>query len=219
MQTTIFLLVTKHGDTASSNQRFENQTKCCSEIEAKVTDVQTSYETAFLELSNNVTEIKTEQYAHKSTILVLDTRLKQLESVIDDGTCNNTMLQDIDVRILQLDATNYSKNITELQNQMSIHNTRITHLEENGQNISDVIYNLGTSIKQIESSRTEDQENIKAINKIIMRNITELNLNIANLEMNSTQFKTDIQDLYTNISEIESDEAWNLALTFSIIVS
>ena len=95
---------------------------------------------------------------------------------------------------------------------MSIHNTRITHLEENGQNISDVIYTLGTSIEQIESSRTEDQEHIKAINKIIMRNITELNLNIANLEMNSTRFKTDIQDLYTNTSEIESDEAWNLAL-------
>ena len=102
MQTTIFLLVTKHGYTASSNQRFENQTKCC-EFEAKVKDVQTSYETAFLELSNNVTEIKTEQNAHKSTILVLDTRLKQLESVIDDGTCNNTMLHDIDVRILQLE--------------------------------------------------------------------------------------------------------------------
>ena len=132
MQETINLLITNQDGAGSLKQSYENQTKL-GETEAKVTDIQASYETEFLELSHNLTEIKEDQTSHNSTVLDLGTRLKQLESVIDNCTCNATMLQDHDERILQIeesivdieDTTQISKHIIELQNQMQIHNATL----------------------------------------------------------------------------------------------
>ena len=130
------------------------------EMEAEIDFSQKSYETHFHEMSNNFTEMKAEQTSYKSAVIVLDTRLKQLESVINECTCNSTMLQYHDERIIELEADivaiddttciNYSKNITELQNQTSIHEASITQLEENYQNISDSIHTFVSTITQIE---------------------------------------------------------------------
>ena len=192
-------------------------------MEAKIDFSQASFENNFLELSNNLTEMKAEQTSYKSAVIVLDTRLTQLESVIDNCTCNSTMLQDHDERIRELEAdinaiddsmcTNYSKNTTKLQNQVSIHETSITHLEEKYQNISDSIQTLGSTITQIEINRTKDKENINAMNKTIRSNIETLFLSVADLERNSTRFIYDVQGLYTRVSDIESTDAWNSALT------
>ena len=225
MQEKISILEAKQGGVVSPNQWSENEPKW-EEMEAKVNFSQTSYETHFHELSNNFTEMKAEQTSYKSAVIVLDSRLQQLESVIDDYTCNSTMLQYHDERILELEADiaaiddttciNYTKNITELKNQTSIHEASITQLEENYQNISDSIHTFVSTITQIELSRTQDQENINAMNKTIRSSIETLILSVADLERNSTDYKNDVQDLYTRISDIELAETWNRALTSTL---
>ena len=222
MQEKINILEAKQGGAVSPNQWSENQTKW-DEIEAKIDLSQTSFENDFLKLSNNLTEMKGEQTSHKSSVIVLDARLTQLESVIDNCTCNSTMLQDHDERIIELEVeinaiddamcTNYSKNTTKLQNQVSVHETSITHLEENYQNINDSIQTLGLTIRQLEISGTKDKENINAMNKTIRNNIETLFLSVADLERNNTHFIYDVQGLYTRVSDIESTEAWHNALT------
>ena len=129
MQEKINILEAEQGGVVSPNQWSDNEPKW-GEIEAKINFSETSYEKKFLELSNNFTEMKAEQTSYKSAVIVLDTRLTQLESVINDCTCNSTMLQYHDERIIELEADsaaiddsmciNYSKHITELQNQTSI---------------------------------------------------------------------------------------------------
>ena len=222
MQEQINLLSVK----VSVNQWSENQTKL-NEMERVITDVQTSYENKILELSNSITEIKAEQYSHKSTVIVHDTRIKQLQSVIDKCICNVTnvtMLQDLDERILKLEADNVgtddtinvSKNITEVRYQISIHDERITLLEEDNLSVSHGIQNLVDRITQIELCRTEDQEDINSMNKSMRSNIETLNLSVANIERNISLYNNDIQDLYTSISDIESEEAMNRELTNSL---
>ena len=225
MQEKINILEAKQGGVVNTNQWSENQTKW-KEMEAEIDFSQKSYETHFHELSNNFTEMKAEQTSYKSAVIVLDTRLKQLESVISECTCNSTTLQYHDERIIELEAgivaiddtmcIDYSKNITELQNQSSIHEASITQLEENYQNISDSIHTFVSTITQIELSRTKDQENINAMNKTIRSSIETLILSVADLERNSTHYNNDLQDLYTRISDIESAESWNKALTSTL---
>ena len=210
------------------NQLSENQTKW-KELEAKIDISQTSFENDFLELSNNLTEMKAEQTSYQSAVIVIETRFKQLESVIDDCKSNTTMLQDHDERIKQIEenivpiddstCTNYSTNITELQNQVSIHETSITQLGENYQNISDGVQTFGSTIAQIELSRENDKETIKAMNKTIRSSIETLILSVADLERNSTHYNIDVQGLHTRISDIESAGAWNRALTSTLNTS
>ena len=218
LQEKINILEAKQGGVVSPNQWSDNEPKW-EEIEAKINFCETSYETHFLEMSNNLTEMKAEQTSYKSTVTALYARLTQMASVINDCTCNSTMLHYHDERIIELEADivaiddttcfNYSKNITELQNQTSIHEASITHLEENYQNISGSIRTFGTTITQIELSRTKDQENINGMNKAIRSSV-------AGLERNSTYYKNDVQDLFTRISDVESAEARNRALTSTL---
>ena len=218
MQEKINLLSVK----VSVNQWSENQTKL-NEMEKEITDVKTSYETKILELSNNITEIKAEQYSLKSTVIFHDTRLKQLQLVIDKCICNatnDTMLQDLGERIMKLEADNVgtddtinaSKNITEMRYQISIHDERITLLEDN-LSVSHGIQNLVDRITQIELCRTEDQEDMNSMNKSVRSYIETLNLSVASIERNITLYNNDIQGLYTSISDIESEEAMNRELT------
>ena len=97
-----------------------------------------------------------------------------------------------------------------------VHEASITQLEEIYQNISDSIQTFGSTITQIELSRTQDQENINAMNKTIRSSIERLILSVADLERNSTDYKHDVHDLYTRISDIESAEARNRALTSTL---
>ena len=51
------------------------------------------------------------------------------------------------------------------------------------------------------------------MNKTIRSSIETLILSVADLERNSTDYKNDVQYLYTRISDIESAKAWNRLLT------
>ena len=61
------------------------------------------FETNFLALSNNITELKNEMATHESSVLDHSTRLTQLELDNADCTCNETIIQGYDIRIVQLE--------------------------------------------------------------------------------------------------------------------
>ena len=152
MQAKINLLESKQGVEASLSHSQDNETKW-EEIKSKIADVQVAYETDFLALSSNLTELKEETTKHKSIIHDHDTRLTQLEFDNAGCICNNTTIQDYGTRILRLEADNvdndnafrakietnflaFSNNITELKHEMATressildYDTRLMQLE------------------------------------------------------------------------------------------
>ena len=206
-------LITNQDGIVNLKRSCENQRKL-EEIEAKVTDVRTSFETEFLELSRNLTEIKAVHTSLKSTVLDLGTRIKQLESVNDD-TCNVTMLQDRDERIRQIEASivdiddisQVSNNITELQNGMSVqiatlldHETRLTQITE--LQITEMslhnatLLDHGNRLTQIELlMESNDTFNDSKIQGYDQR--------IAQLEEDNIIIGDDIQSLGTAITQLE----------------
>ena len=210
MEETINQLITNQDGTVNLKQSYESQRKLA-EIEAKVTDVQTGYETEFLELSSNLTEIKADQTSLKSTVLDLGTRIKQLESVNDD-TCNATMLQDHDERIRQIEASivdiddisQVSKNITELQNEMSVqiatlldHETRLTQIEllmESNDTFNDSkIQGYDKRIAKLEAD-----------NIIISDSVQSLGTAITQVELSRTEDRENIWTLNETIEQLAS---------------
>ena len=198
MQEKINLLAANQDDVVSPNQSSENETKW-EEIDAKITDFQTRYETEFLELSNNLIVLEAEPISRKSADAILDTRLIHLESVIDNYT------QRHGERLIQLetdtfaDATQVSRNITEFQNQISIHKTELLDHE--------------SRLTQIEVDMTSDNTfNDSKMDSFTTR-ITQLEADNINI---TDSLRKDIRELYTRISEIESDEVLNRALTTTL---
>ena len=120
MQAKINLLEAKQGVVSSFSHSQDNKAK----------------------LSINLDELKGEPSNRTSTIYDYDTRLTQLELLMANWSCNDTLLQDFETRILRLEADmdetdddiqakidTYSlafwNSISELENETAIHNLAI----------------------------------------------------------------------------------------------
>ena len=221
MQAKIKLLESKQGVVASLSHSQDNETKW-EEIKSKIADVQTAYETDFLALSSNLTELKEEATKHKSTIHDHDYRLTQLELDNADCICNSTTIQDYGTRILRLEADNldndnifrakietnflaFSNNITELKNETATressildHDIRLMQLELDNADCTcnyTSVTDYDTRITQLEVANVDNTDVVQILGATttqLQLERTEDRKNMHTLNMTIEQLALDI---------------------------
>ena len=233
MQAKIDILEAKKGAESSFSHNQNTETKW-QQIETKISDVQTKYETNLFTLINNLTRLEGDSTAHHSTVKYHDARLTQLELSQTNCTCNDTIrLQAYVQRIIQIDEDNAVNGdaIQQLGNITAHIGTVSAECLENMQTINstmeqlsrDIYANTGKiatehrKIEQLELERALDRLDIQNHNESITTlefdsivyqvAIDNVNKSITNLIIEEASFRADIKRLNISIIRLEQNSA------------
>ena len=215
MQVKINRLEAMQGAGTSLSHNPDKETKW-QEIESKIIDVQTKYETDLFAFSNNLTRLEGDSATRQFTIEDHDVRLTQLELGQTDLMCNGTMdLQDHDIRITQLEADNtgYGDAIQHLGAETAQLGTVRAECQENMQIINNTVEQLSRDIYAnedriaMQQTKVEQLELERTLDQIVMQNLNE---SITQLELDGI---IDFQNIRANISNLERVGSLDRAFT------
>ena len=202
-------------------------------------------QTHTLALSNSITELKIEIATHESSILDHNTRLKQLELDNADCTCNETITQGIDIRILQLE-----EDTVAIGQEIQALGVKTTQLELVRTESDKIVQTLNSTIEQLdfnifsnegkialEHTKVEHLEFESTMNHVAIQNLNEsivtlgfyrtldqvvfqnMNTSITNLDLEETLTGADIETLNISITGLEINSTQHRADMQDILTS